>query len=157
MGGEVSVVSRSFAIGLAAPGCALAAASAVALTLAVVDRHPMWPHQPLNLTEAAGTRDEAEVTRLVEDGADATVAHSIRPGLLFDVETRLTPLEAAVAARDPEMLDRLFDLGIEVDASLWTHLRCLADERRTAPILDARRPPGAVLDCDGVVAPWPRR
>ncbi|NOT26965.1 MAG: hypothetical protein HOP16_12770 [Acidobacteria bacterium] len=152
-----SVVSRWSSIGLAVPGCVLAAASALALTLAAVDRHPMWPYTPLNLAEAAGTRDEAEVTRLVENGADATAAYSVRPGLMFDVETRLTPLEAAVAVRDPEMLARLFDLGIPINATLWTRLRCLADERRVGPLLDTRRPADADMKCDGVVPPWPRQ
>ncbi len=156
MSSKVSALRR-WSVGLAIPGCILAAASAVALTLAALDRHPMWPHEPLNLAEAAGARDEAEVTRLIEDGADASAAYPVRAGLLFDVETRLTPLEAAVAARDPEMLDRLFDLGVPVTAPIWTHLRCIADERRIGPWLDARRPADAVMNCDGVVPPWPRR
>jgi hypothetical protein len=97
------------AVALAAPGCLLAAASAVALMLAAFGHHPMWPHQPTNLAEAAGVRDEAEVARLIEDGENPNVRYPIRPGLIFDVPTRLTPLEAAVAADDAQMVTRLLD------------------------------------------------
>jgi hypothetical protein len=135
----------------------LAAASLVALTLTAVDRHPIWPHQSLSLAEAAGVRDEAEVTRLVEDGADPNARYPVRPGVVFDVAMRLTPLEAAVAARDPEMVDRLLTLGAVMDATLWGYLRCIADDRRVGPMLDSRRPEGSVANCDGIVAPWPER
>ena len=33
------------AIAVGAPGCLLAAASLVALTMAVFGEHPMWPHE----------------------------------------------------------------------------------------------------------------
>jgi hypothetical protein len=134
----------------------LAIASVIALTLAAVDRHPMWPHQSLSLAEAAGVRDEAEVTRLVEDGADPNARYPVRPGVVFDVGMRLTPLEAAVASRDPEMVERLLALGTVMDTTLWTYLRCIADNRRVGPMLDGRRPAGSKLQCDGIVAPWQR-
>ena len=58
------------AVALAAPGCLLAAASAVALILAAFDRYPMWPHQPTNLAEAAVAADDGQaVGQLLANGA----------------------------------------------------------------------------------------
>lgn len=143
------------AVALAAPGCLLAAASVVALTLAAFGRHPMWPDESLNLGEATGVRDEAEVARLIEDGHDLNVRYAIRPGLMFDYPTRLTPLEVAVAANDAQMVRRLLTSGAVMDAALWTYLRCIADGDRVIPTLDEYRPSGALLRCDGVSPPWP--
>lgn len=148
-------MSRWAAVALAAPGCLLAAVSAVALILAAFDRHPMWPHQPVNLAEAAGVRDEAEVVRLIEQGYDPNVRYAIRPGLIFDFPLHLTPLEAAVAADDVQMVGRLLVSGVVMDTALWTYLRCIADGDEVPPILDRYRPAGALLRCEGVSPPWP--
>jgi hypothetical protein len=148
-------MSKWAAIALAAPGCLLAVASAVALALAAFDRHPMWPHQSYNLAEAAGVRDQAEVARLIEDGADPNARYPVTPGFIFDAPTRLTPLEAAVAADDALMLGRLLAEGARLDAALWAYLRCIAGGDEVPPLLEQHRPPGAELQCDGVRPPWP--
>ena len=143
------------AIALAAPGCLLASASVTALTLAIFDRHPMWPHQEFNLAEAAGVRDEAEVARLIENGADPNMRYPVRPMFIFDDPVSLTPLEAAIAANDPQILSQLLMSGATMDARLWTYLRCIADGDRVSPLLDQYRPEGATLPhCDGIVPPW---
>lgn len=142
------------AVVLAAPGCLLAAASVVALTMAVFGRHPMWPHQAFNLAEAAAVRDEAEVVRLIEQGEDPNTRYAVQPGLLFDAPISLTPLEAAVAADDAEMIRRLLTNGASMDAVLWTHLRCIADGDDAPSMLDRYQPAGALLRCDGVSPPW---
>ena len=147
-------MSRWAAVALAAPGCLLAAASVVALTLAIFDHHPMWPHQPFNLAEAAGVRDAAEVARLIEDGADPNIGYPVRPMFIFDDPVRLTPLEAAVAANDPQILSQLLMSGARMDAALWSYLRCIADGDGVGPLLDRCRPEGAVLRCDGIIPPW---
>lgn len=154
-GGENNAInmSRWIAIAVGAPGCLLAVASVVALVLAAFDRHPMWPHQPVNLAEAAGVRDEAEVVRLIEQGGDPNIRYAISPGLIFDYPTRLTPLEAAVANHDPSMVTRLLAKGAVMDAALWTYLRCIADGEEVPRVLDEHRPEGAVLQCDGVRPP----
>ena len=141
-------------VALAAPGCLLAAAWLVALALAAFGQHPMWPHEAFNLGEATGVRDDAEVVRLIEDGHDLNVRYAIRPGLMFDYPTRLTPLEVAVAANDAQMVRRLLTSGAAMDAALWTYLRCIADGDWVIPTLDEYRPQGAVLRCDGVSPPW---
>lgn len=139
---------------LVMPGCLLAVASVVALTMAAFGHHPMWPHQPTNLAEAAGVREEAEVARLLEQGHDPNARYPIRPGLIFDHPTRLTPLEAAVANDDSEMVRRLLAQGAGMDAALWTHLRCIAGGDDVPSTLDQYRPAGALPRCDGVSPPW---
>jgi hypothetical protein len=139
---------------LAAPGCILAVALAAALLLAVVGRHPMWRHEDLNLSEAAGARDEAEAVRLIGYGEDPNARRELRAGILFDRPVRLTPLEAAVARRDSSMIVRLLSAGALMDAETWNRLRCLSEGDEVPPVLDARRPADAVLHCDGVSAPW---
>lgn len=147
-------MSKWAAVALAAPGCLLAAASVVALTLAAFDRHPMWPHQGFNLAEAAAVRDEAEMVRLIEQGEDPNARYAIEPGLLFDAPIRLTPLEAAVAADDAEMIGRLLTNGASMDAALWAHLRCIAEGDDAPSMLDRYQPAGALLRCDDVSPPW---
>jgi len=87
-------MSRWATVILAAPGCLLAAVSAGVLILAAVGFHPLWPHRPTNLAEAAGVRDEAEVVRLIQQGHDPNVRYAVRTGSIVDFSLRLTPLEA---------------------------------------------------------------
>jgi hypothetical protein len=143
------------AVALGAPGCVVAVATLVALILAVFDRPPMWPREyAFNLAEAAAARDEAEVVRLIEGGHDPNGRYAVRPGLIFDRTTRLTPLEAAIAGNAPDVFRQLIARGAMLDAGLWTYLRCIGEDSRVAPVLDQHRPEGAVLSCDGVRAPW---
>ena len=103
--------SAGEALAVALPGCLLAAASVVALTMAAFGEHPMWPHEDVNLAEAAGVREEAEVTRLIEQGQDPNASYPVRSGLLFERPARLTPLEAAVINDDPAIVAVLFANG----------------------------------------------
>jgi hypothetical protein len=134
---------------LAAPGCILAAASALALVMAAWGRHPLWPQQQLNLSEAAALRDRAEVVRLVERGADPNVRNEIRAGLLFDHPSRLSPLEAAVESGDGNMIHTLLAAGVSLDAETWARLRCHTDRREIIAALDAHVPAGADPRCSG--------
>ena len=147
-------MSKLAAAALALPGCMMAAATALGLVLTAVDQPPMWPHQPVNLAEAAGARDESELVRLIEAGGDPNARYPIRPGWIFGPSMQLTPLEAAVANDDPAMVTRLLAKGASLDASLWTYLRCIAEGDSISPALDQLQPRDAVLSCDGIVAPW---
>ena len=142
------------AIAVGVPGCLLAAASLVALTMAAVGEHPMWPHREVNLAEAAGVREEAEVARLIEQGQDPNARYPVRAGLLFERAVRLTPLEAAVVNGDASIAGHLFARGVALDAPSWVALRCFAAGSRVAPVLDEHRPAGVTLDCDGAKVPW---
>lgn len=149
-------MSNWMALALAAPGCLLAAASVIALALAAIDRHPLWPRESMNIAEAAAVRDEAEVVRLVERGEDFNVRYPVRPGLLFPPATQLTPIEAAIASDDPMVVQWLLQRGGPLDPERWTYLHCIAGGDEVSPLLAKYRPPGAEPNCDGVRSPWPR-
>src|SRR6188474_3471766 len=100
----VGRVNRPAAFVVAMPGCLLAAASLAALMLAAFGEYPMWPHEDVNLAEAAGVREEAEVARLIERGQDPNASYPVRAGLLFERPAKLTPLEAAVINDDPAIV-----------------------------------------------------
>ncbi len=136
----------------ALPGCLLAAASVVALTMTTFDRHPMWPHEELTLAEAAGARDEAEVIRLLERGQDPNRRYPVREGLVLERPESLTPLEAAVLNDDPAIVKQLLARGAAVDETSWVALRCTAGSR-VAPVLDEYRPSKSP-DCAGIKTPW---
>jgi hypothetical protein len=136
------------AVASAAPGCILAIASVVSLALAIVDAHPMWPHEPLNISEAASVDDEAEVVRLIERGEDPDGRRPVRAGLLGGSSVHVTPLEAAVAAKNPSVIATLLANGATLDAIGWNDLRCRADDKEVALMLEAHRPAGATVRCD---------
>ena len=62
-------ISTAAAIALAAPGCLLGVATGIGLVMTVFGQSPMWPHESVNLAEAAGASDESEMIRLIEEGA----------------------------------------------------------------------------------------
>lgn len=147
-------MGNAMSIALAAPGCLLAVATAIGLVMTVFGQSPMWPHQSVNLAEAAGVYDEAAMVRLIEDGMNPDGRYPVRPGLIFGYQMNLTPLEAAVANDDPTMVTRLVEKGATLDARVWTHLHCIADGERVLHKLDELRPAGAEETCQGVVKPW---
>jgi len=150
----VGRVNRPAAVAAAIPGCLLAAASLVALMLAAFGEYPMWPHKEVNLAEAAAVREEAEVTRLIEQGQNPNIRYAVRPGLLFERPASLTPLEAAVINDDPAIVGQLFAHGAAVDGPSWVALRCFAGNSRVSPILEAHRPAAVSLECAGLKTPW---
>ena len=142
------------AVFAALPGSLLAAASVVALTMAVFGRYPMWPHREFTLAEAAGARDEAEVVRLIELGHDPNAPYPVRPGLLFERRAQLTPFEAAVINNDAQIAAYLLANGATLDSPSWVALRCFAGASRVASLLDEHRPVAAVLDCPAASVSW---
>jgi Ankyrin repeat len=83
-----------------------------------------WQGGPLTLAEAAALRDQGEVARLIEAGADPNGEYALRPDVL--AVSRATPLEAAVLARRPEIVQLLMREGAAVDDRSWPHLHCIA-------------------------------
>jgi hypothetical protein len=142
------------------PACALGALSALALALAVVDSHPMWPEQSFNLSEAAALRDAAQVVWLIGHGEDPGTRRPVRAGYLRSYAVAVTPLEAAIAARRAEVVFIVLHYGAPLDPPEWNRVRCLAAIARdpdVARLLDQRRPIGATTpDCAGVTVPWER-
>ena len=136
------------AIVLAVPGCLAVAVMTAGLLAAVFDQHPMWPRQELNLSEAAAVRDLGEIVRLIQLAEDPDAPRDVRPGFLAEHAVRATPLEAAVAMKDPEVARVLLVNGAAMDAQVWSRLRCSAEGDEMTEFLDRRRPAGAVLHCE---------
>jgi hypothetical protein len=69
----------------------------------------------------------------------------------------LTPLEAAVGARRPEMIDLLLRHGAEVDSASWRRLHCFAVATGDADVvqmLDRVRPAQSDTSCEGIATPF---
>lgn len=94
-----------------------------------------WQGGPLTLAEAAALRDQGEVARLIEAGADPNGEYPLRPDVL--AVSRATPLEAAVLARRPEIIQLLMREGAAVDERTWRHLHCVAAEIGQNDVIDA--------------------
>jgi len=108
--------------------------------------HPIWRLEPRNLTEAAAFRDPGAVVRFAEAGHDLNRPGDLRPGFVDDVTT-LTPIEAATATRQREMVLLLLDLGASLDAPAWERAICLASEQGVRELLESHRPAEAVERC----------
>ena len=109
----------------------------------------LWPRHELNVSEAAAARDEAQVVRFLEAGGNADVRWNVRAGLVSDTADTVTPLEAAVAVDDAEMVRRILARRAPMDADMWVRLQCLAEGDVVTRLLDERRPPQAVARCEG--------
>ena len=114
---------------------------------AVTGRHPIWSLEPQNLPEAAAFRDAADVVRRVARGEDLNRAGDVRAGIVLPESASLTPLEAAAAAREGEMVQMLLNLGASPDASVWQRAWCISDASAVREVLEAHRSPGATEDC----------
>jgi hypothetical protein len=121
--------------------------------MAIFGHDPMWAHQPLSLAEAAGVREEAEVVRLIEGGHDPNRRYSVRAGLIFDDDRRVTPLEAAVRAGDARMVQVLLAKGARMDEALSRHLRCLGAGTQVFDVVREHLIGSPTSACDGLTVP----
>lgn len=148
----------AFALVVSAPALALALVEASVLAIALVAPHPRWPDPALNLTEATAVREDAEVIRLLERGADPSARLTVRPGLLGnDREISATPLEAAVSIRRTELMSLLFRRGAVLSADDWRRLRCVAEIQELGDVvatLDTYHPGTPAPACTGDEYLW---
>ena len=132
----------------AVPPLLTAVAWIVALTMtAATGTHPIWTLTPRNLAEAAAFRDGGAVVRFVQAGHDINEAGEVRGGVIRSETAVMTPVAAAAAARQREMLQVLLDLGATPDAHVWQRAYCISDADSVRDLLEANRPHDAADDC----------
>jgi hypothetical protein len=144
------------AVGL--PGVLVALWSLVLGAMSLAGVNPYWTEQPVNISEAAALRDAATVVKLIHRGVDPRERYPVRAGALFDRAVAVTPLEAAVAARRPEVAEVILSAR-PLDAAGWTRAACLAGSVPDADIravVASHRPESAAadVDCAGYTRPW---
>lgn len=124
MGGIALRVCRLLAV---APAIVLAIAS-LAWTAGGLAGGGLWPPRTETLSEAAATRNKAEAARLIALGEDPNRPARVREGLLPGGKSRvITPIEAAVAVRRPDMAQMLLDYGVVLDSERLRLLRCSSE------------------------------
>ncbi len=129
-----------------APAMALALAS-LWMTVAAALGGGLWPADEVTLSEAVATRNAAEASRLIALGADPNRATPVRPDFLIGRAVTVTPLEAAVWARDQYVMTVLLESGALPGPDEMRVLRCLNE---TQPDANVRATLQALSD-----APWP--
>ena len=91
---------------------------------------------PANVAEAAGLGLGGETLRRMRMGEDATARLNVRPEVISSSVKVVTALEAAVFARQVELV-RMFDRhGSIADQTLRRHLVCLAVDLDVRDIVD---------------------
>lgn len=131
------------------PICVAAMWVAMLGVSAITGTHPIWNQRPQNLVEAAILQDGAAVIRFVEQHQDINRPAEVRAGVMSRAARTLTPIEAAAATREPEMVQLLFDLGAAPDAVVWQKAFCISDADGVRERLAAHRPDGAADECAG--------
>jgi Tfp pilus assembly protein PilE len=144
------MMSSRFTLLVAVPPiCVAVLWVAVLATSAITGTHPIWNQQPQNLVEAAILQDGAAVIRFVEQQQDVNRPAEVRAGVMSRNAQTLTPIEAAAATREAEMVQLLFDLGATPDAVVWQKAFCISDADSVRERLAAHRPDGASDECAG--------
>ena len=149
--------SRLLDLAVVLPGALLLTLTLALLAAAALGRGPLWSPEPLTLPEAAALHDDADVMMLIGHGADPNAPGAVRAEILTHGEIMLTPLEAAVGARQEQTVEFLFQHGATVDTPAWTRLMCFAallEAEEVRAVLERRQPPGTTLDCTGVSMPF---
>lgn len=125
------------------------------VVLAAAGADLFWRADSVSLPEAAAMRDSGELARQIAFGADPNRRAPVRAGVLKSEALVLTPLEAAVGAHRPEVIDLLFELGAVPSAEERRGLRCLAIAEREPALAELFVRGGeGTSDCAGVALPW---
>ena len=131
---------------ISAPVIVLGAAWLAVLALGLGADDPVWRLHPTNVAEAAALRDGGAIVRRVWAGEDVNAAAEVRAGIIASEVRTLTPVEAALSARRPEIVRLLIYLGARPDAVGWTSAWCQSDDE-VRDLLSQSRPEGATTEC----------
>jgi hypothetical protein len=110
----------------------------------------------VTLPEAILLRDAGEMERLIRAGASIDEAALVHYGVAGDSELMMLPIEAAVATREPEILEFVMAHRPALDDALRLRLLCFAerlDARGFGDILKTS-PSATPPDCRDVATPW---
>ena len=91
---------------------------------------------PANVAEAAGLGLGGETLRRVRMGEDVTARLTVRPEIISSSVKTVTALEAAVFARQVELLRMLDRQGSIADPTVRRHLVCLAVDLEVHDIVE---------------------
>jgi len=138
-------LSRVLLLASVPPACAGILWVSVLAVAAITGQHPIWGLQPRNLSEAAAFEDRAAVVRLAAR-EDIDREAEVREGVL-DTRTTLTPIEAAAATREREMVQIVLDLGASPGALVWQRAFCISDASGVRELLAEHRPQDAHDEC----------
>ena len=86
------------------------------LTASRTGTHPIWNVEPQSLAEAAALRDGPAIVRYIERGADPDQPGDVRAGIVSDEPRTMTPLQAAIASRDRDIVQLVRDEGAQDSA-----------------------------------------
>jgi hypothetical protein len=115
--------------------------------MGLAGRHPMWHVPELNLAEAAAGRDVATVVLLIGYGENPNQTYSIRPGVLNASAATMTPIEAALEARRPEIISLLLRHGAVLDEAQRRAYACRARSRRDNDVVRLFESMGGPVTC----------
>ena len=130
----------------------LAAFGATAL---VTGRSLLWPPRDATLSEAIVLRDQAEMARLITNGADPNARYDVVDVIRPRQRDQLTPLEAAVVTRERYLVELVVGYGGVIDAGNAPTLRCLARAIDADEIVAYLAGIGQAVDaCDRIALPY---
>lgn len=120
----------------AVPGIAVGLVSGVLGIAAITGRPLALAPTPTSLQEAAATFDPAGVVLWAREGADLNSPAAVNVRGSGDRPVVLTPLEAAVTSRGPDMVKLLVELGADRDGPTLQRLRCFAARVGDQDVID---------------------
>ena len=138
-------MSRPAFLACVLPPVAALVAVLVFSTLEVAGFEPLSLPRPLNLAEAAGSGQAADVLRRLKDGQDPWKMEPVRAGVISRADLQVNAYEAAVLSRSARLVALMERRTGPLDARTRQWLVCLARDagaRDTVALLAPASPDG---------------
>jgi hypothetical protein len=128
---------------------------AVLMVGSVAGWNPLWPENAATLSESVALRDMPNTLALISQGHDPNATYDVRDELLTSRRVQVTPLQAAVSTREPDVVDILLANGARLDETTGPVLICLA-RKVNAPDVETQLAArvAAPADCTNIALPW---